>query len=97
MHVLSRFTHFEPGAEASKMLQRVFDRACLLSALPKRSDRSDHLARFLIDEFHLGQTDEECLLECALWFARRPSSPPAPRAGDQPFQRSLQGRGPADE
>ncbi|WP_158665288.1 hypothetical protein [Ensifer adhaerens] len=55
------------------MLQGIYDKVCLVTALPKRSARSNQLARFLVEEFRLGHTDEACLLECALWFAKKPS------------------------
>ena len=59
------------GPKEVEMLHRVFERACSLAGFPKRSDRGYQLARFLIDEFRFGHTDEACLLECALWFTKR--------------------------
>lgn len=59
------------GPKDVEMLHRVFERTCFLAGIPKLSDRGNQLARFLIDEFRFGHTDEACLLECALWFTKR--------------------------
>jgi hypothetical protein len=76
------FLSIGPGGSFSPddldILQRVFERACFLTAVPKRSACSDRLARFLIEEFRLGHTDESCLLECALWFAKGLSQKKSP-------------------
>jgi hypothetical protein len=59
------------GPKDVEMLHRVFERTCFLAGFPKLSKRGNQLARFLIDEFRVGHTDEACLLECALWFTKR--------------------------
>lgn len=59
------------GPKDVEMLQRVFEKTCFLAGFPKCSDQGDQLARFLIDEFRFGHTDEACLSEWALWFTKR--------------------------
>lgn len=85
------------GPKDVEMLHRVFERTCFLAGIPKISDRGSQLARFLIDEFRFGHTDEACLLECALWFTKRDarqSKFPTSRRGPGELSRV---RGPADE
>jgi hypothetical protein len=80
------------------MLQRVFATACLLEQVEIPSPRGAQLVRFLLDEFRLGQTEEACLLECAIWFAkRRPEIPHAPSQALARRQTAQQFHGPADE
>ncbi len=73
MYRLSEVPSCDLSPEDIVMLQGIYDKVCLVTALPKRSARSNQLARFLVEEFRLGHTDEACLLECALWFAKKPS------------------------
>lgn len=73
MHYLIEETGSDLSPSDIDMLQRVFERTCILAQLSKRSAGGDRIARFLVDEFRLGHTDEACLLECALWFTKRRS------------------------
>jgi len=71
MHYLIEKTGCDLSPSDIDLLQRVFEKTCFLAQLSKHSAGGDQVARFLVDEFRLGHTDEACLLECALWFAKR--------------------------
>lgn len=62
---------FELAPDDIDMLRRVFDRICIEARLPRQDARAGHLARFLMDEFRVGNTDEAALTECGRWLCKR--------------------------
>ncbi|MNL42718.1 hypothetical protein D3C87_1651890 [compost metagenome] len=52
-------------------LQRIFDRICFEARIPRQDTRAGRLAKFLMDEFRFGNTDELALTECGRWFCKR--------------------------
>lgn len=65
---------FEFAPEQIDTIQRIFDRICFEARIPRQDVRAGRLAKFLMDEFRLGNTDELALTECGRWFCRRGSS-----------------------
>ncbi|WP_112833570.1 hypothetical protein [Ensifer sp.] len=63
-----------------EMLQRVFDATCFAARVPRRGERANRLAKFIMDEFRIGNGSERALLECALWRERRRLPPRTPEA-----------------
>ncbi|NRP21874.1 hypothetical protein LPJGGPFB_05133 [Ensifer adhaerens] len=59
-----------PTPEDVAMLRRVHDRACLSANIQRRGARGEYVARFIADEFAMGNRDETSLSECALWLVR---------------------------
>jgi hypothetical protein len=68
---------FEFAPQQIGTLQRIFDRICFEARIPRQDVRAGRLAKFLMDEFRFGNTDEVALTECGRWFCRRVA--PAPR------------------
>ncbi|CAN7642575.1 MULTISPECIES: hypothetical protein [Ensifer] len=64
---------FELAPEQLDTLQRIFDRICFETRIPRQDIRAGRLAKFLMDEFRFGNTDELALTECGRWFCRRAS------------------------
>jgi hypothetical protein len=65
------------ATDQSGTLQRIFDRICFEASIPRHGDRASRLARFLMDEFKVGNKDEWALTECGRWFCR-PATPIRP-------------------
>ncbi len=65
---------FEFAPEQIDSLQRIFDRICFETRIPRHDVRAGRLAKFLMDEFRFGNTDELALTECGRWFCKRASS-----------------------
>jgi len=65
---------FEFAPEQIDTLQRIFDRICFAARISRQDVRAGRLAKFLMDEFRFGNTDELALTECGRWFCRRASS-----------------------
>lgn len=67
------------ATEQSGTLHRIFDRICFEASIPRDGDRASRLAKFLMDEFKVGNKDEWALTECGRWFCRRaaPIRPPS--------------------
>lgn len=74
---------FEFAPDQIETLQRIFDRICFEARIPRIDNRAGRLAKFLMDEFRLGNTDEVALTECGRWFCRR-NCPTSPSRGPQP-------------
>ncbi|KOF17681.1 hypothetical protein AC244_16775 [Ensifer adhaerens] len=64
------------SATEAEMLQRIFNRVCVEERIPKMDIRAERLAKFIIDEFDVGNREEESLLECARWLVRCKKKPP---------------------
>ncbi|WP_457588440.1 hypothetical protein [Ensifer canadensis] len=56
-----------------EILQSIFDRICVEARIPRYDPRAGRLAKFLMDEFRFGNTDELALTECGRWFCKRAS------------------------
>ena len=56
------------------MLQRTFHRVCTWCSIPRYGKRADRLARHIIDQFRKGLSDEDALLESAMWLERNSDS-----------------------
>lgn len=67
-------TGFDFAPEQIDTLQRIFDRICFEARIPRHDVRAGRLAKFLMEEFKLGNTDELALTECGRWFCKRASS-----------------------
>ncbi|MCY1326959.1 hypothetical protein D9M69_124770 [compost metagenome] len=61
------------------VVRRVFEATCSKICIQRPGDHADRLARFIVDEFGFGNTDEASLLECALWHETRGILPEAKR------------------
>ncbi|WP_457584381.1 hypothetical protein [Ensifer canadensis] len=71
MHDLPQASGRQLSPDDIEMLQRVFDATCFSARVPRRGERANRLAKFIMDEFRIGNGDERTLLECALWRERR--------------------------
>ncbi|MBP1874909.1 hypothetical protein LPJGGPFB_02706 [Ensifer adhaerens] len=71
MHDLPQASGRQLSPDDIEMLQRVFDATCFAARVPRRGERAERLAKFIMDEFRIGNIDERTLLECALWRERR--------------------------
>ncbi|MBP1873561.1 hypothetical protein J2Z19_003276 [Ensifer adhaerens] len=80
-------TGFDFAPEQIDTLQRIFDRICFETRIPRYDVRADRLAKFLMDEFKFGNTDELALTECGRWFCKRASSRQRAVSTGQPPQR----------
>lgn len=67
MHTLPSLTGHHLSPRDLSVVRRVFEATCLKTRLQERGIQADRLARFIVDEFRFGNTDEVSLLECALW------------------------------
>lgn len=74
----------QPTPEDRAMMERVFESTCCAANIQRRGLKAELLARFIAEEFALGNCDEQALSECALWLVRRRKA-----AGCQSFQRSI--------
>ncbi len=71
MALLSQMPDCRLEGDEVEMLQRVFDLVCFEARIPRKDARANKLARFLLEEFRVGNTDEGALMECARWLVRR--------------------------
>lgn len=71
MHDLPQTSGRQLSPDDIEMLQRVFDATCFAAHVPRRGERANRLAKFIMDEFRVGNGDERALMECALWRERR--------------------------
>ncbi|KQW46849.1 hypothetical protein ASD02_34890 [Ensifer sp. Root1252] len=77
MHTLPSLTGHHLSPRDLSAVRRVFEATCLKTRLDGRGIQADRLARFILDEFRFGNTDEASLLECALWHETRRTPPKA--------------------
>ncbi|MNL50293.1 hypothetical protein D3C87_1732970 [compost metagenome] len=82
MHDLPQTSGRQLSPDDIEMLQRVFDATCFAARMQRRGERADRLAKFIMDEFRIGNSDERTLLECALWRERRRI--PVPARAEEP-------------
>lgn len=75
MHDLPQASGRQLSPDDIEMLQRVFDATCFAARVPRRGERANGLAKFIMDEFCIGNGDERRLLECALWRERHMMPP----------------------
>ncbi|NRP21572.1 hypothetical protein LPJGGPFB_04831 [Ensifer adhaerens] len=80
-------TGFEFAPEQIDILQKIFDRICFETRIPRHDVRADRLAKFLMDEFKVGNTDEMALTECGRWFCKRASTRQSDASHEQHSQR----------
>ncbi|OCP23146.1 MULTISPECIES: hypothetical protein [unclassified Ensifer] len=75
MHDLPEASGSELSPDDIEMLQRVFDATCFAAHVPRRGESANRLAKFIMDEFRIGNSNERTLLERALWreLRRMPS------------------------
>ena len=66
MHTLPSLTGHHLSPQDLAVVRRVFEATCLKTRIQERGIQADRLARFIMDEFRFGNTDEGSLLECAL-------------------------------
>lgn len=69
-----------PTLEDHAMMRRVHDGACAAARIKRHGTRGEQLAKFIAEEFALGNRDETSLSECALWLVRR-QKPPTVESG----------------
>ncbi|WP_312366966.1 hypothetical protein [Ensifer sp.] len=60
-----------PTLEDYAMMRRVHDRACKAAGIEWHGARGQQLAKFIAEEFAMGNRDEESLSEFAVWLVRR--------------------------
>lgn len=76
MYTLPNLTGHNLSPHDIVVVRRVFEATC---SKKRPGDHADRLARFIMDEFRFGNTDEASLLECALWYETRGILPEAKR------------------
>ncbi|SDA91511.1 hypothetical protein [Sinorhizobium sp. NFACC03] len=76
MYMLPNLTGHNLSPHDIVVVRRVFEATC---SKKRPGDHADRLARFIMDEFRFGNTDEASLLECALWHETRGILPEAKR------------------
>ena len=76
MYTLPNLTGHNLSPHDIVVVRRVFEATC---SKKRPGDHADRLARFIMDEFRFGNTDEASLLECALWHETRGIPPEAGR------------------
>ncbi|MGF6175149.1 hypothetical protein ABIE33_003457 [Ensifer sp. 4252] len=96
MHTLPSLTGHHLSPQDLAVVRRVFEATCLKTRIQERGIQADRLARFIMDEFRFGNTDEGSLLECALWHETRriPSKPKSHSIVDTRTARTREGRDP---
>lgn len=77
MHTLPSLKGHHLSPHELSVIRRVFEATCLKTRSPACGIQADRLARFIMDEFRFGNTDEASLLECALWHETRRIPPKA--------------------
>ncbi|KOF12848.1 hypothetical protein AC244_33095 [Ensifer adhaerens] len=97
MHTLPSLTGHHLSPRDLSVVRRVFEATCLKTRLQERGIQADRLARFIMDEFRFGNTDEVSLLECALWHETRriPSKAKNHSVVDIRTARTREGRDPS--
>ena len=76
MYTLPNLTGHNLSPHDIVVVRRVFEATC---SKKRPGGHADRLARFIMDEFRFGNTDEASLLECALWHETRGILPEAKR------------------
>ncbi|OMQ33900.1 hypothetical protein [Ensifer sp. 1H6] len=71
MHTLPSLKGHHLSPHELSVVRRVFEATCLKTRIQARDIQADRLARFIMDEYRFGNTDEASLLECALWHETR--------------------------
>lgn len=61
----------EPTSEDHAMMRRVHERVCEAARIQRRGARGEQLAKFITEEFAMGNREEASLSECALWLVSR--------------------------
>ncbi|KSV90222.1 hypothetical protein [Sinorhizobium sp. GL28] len=79
MYTLPNLTGHNLSPHDIVVVRRVFEATCSKICIQRPGDHADRLARFIVDEFGFGNTDEASLLECALWHETRGILPEAKR------------------
>ncbi|NRP21855.1 hypothetical protein LPJGGPFB_05114 [Ensifer adhaerens] len=51
-----------------EVLDRVFQRACLLANRQVRKDDAERLVRFILEQYRQGNINETTLSACAIWW-----------------------------
>lgn len=79
MHTLPNLTGHNLSSHEIVVVRRVFEATCPKICIQRPGEHADRLAKFILDEFGFGNTDEASLLECALWHETRDISSEAKR------------------
>ena len=79
MHTLPNLTGHNLSHQDIVVVRRVFEAICSKTCIQRPGARADRLAKFIMDEFGFGNTDEASLLESGLWHETRDISPEATR------------------
>lgn len=82
MHTLPSLKGHHLSPHELSVIRRVFEATCLKTRSPACGIQADRLARFIMDEFRFGNTDEASLLECACGTRRDVF-----RQSEEPFYR----------
>ncbi|MGF6175066.1 hypothetical protein [Ensifer sp. 4252] len=79
---------FEIAPDEIDLLQKIFDQICFEAHIPRQDARAGRLAKFLMDEFRMGNADELALVECGRWFCRRVGSAHQRNDEQRPFRKT---------